>query len=97
MRSSSLRCVSAAIDHTAEQNSKTGKTKPQKHRPMSIVSWNTRHDFLKIPSLWEAALETERRCFSKVNLESNVTPNISRWSDSLENDLLEKDGSTKKY
>ena len=37
-------------------------------------------DFLKIPSLWEAALETKRRCFSKINLESNVTPNITRSS-----------------
>ena len=33
-RSSSLRCVSAAEHHTAEQYSKTGKTKPQKHLPM---------------------------------------------------------------
>ena len=83
MRSSSSRCVSAAEHHTAEQYSKTGKTKPQKHLPMSNLSWKTRQDFLKIPSLWEAALETEWRCFSKVNLESNVTPNISRSSDSF--------------
>ena len=83
MRSSSLRCVSAAKHHTAEQYSKTGKTKLQKHLPMSNLSWNTRQDFLKIPSLWEAALETEQRCFSKVNWESNVTPNISRSSDSF--------------
>ena len=33
------------------------------------------------PSLWEAALETERRCFSKVIFESNVTPKIARSSD----------------
>ena len=64
-RSSSLRCVSAVENQTAEQYSKTGKTKPR--LPMSNLSWNTRQDFLKIPSLWEAALETERRCFSKVN------------------------------
>ena len=83
MRFSSLRCVSAAEHHTAEQYSKTGKTKPQKHLPMSNLSWNTRQDFLKIPSLLETALETERRCFSKVNLESNVSPNISRSSDSF--------------
>ena len=50
---------------------------------MSNLSWNTRQDFLKIPSLWVAYLETERICFSKVNLESNVTPNISRSSDSF--------------
>ena len=68
-RSSSLRCVSVAEHHTAEQYSKIGKTKPQKHLPMSNLTWNTRQDFLKIPSLWEAALETERRCFSRVNLE----------------------------
>ena len=80
-RSSSLRCVSVAEHHTAQQYSKTGKTKPQNYLPMSNLSWNTRQDFLKIRSLWEAALETERRCFSKVNLESNVTPNISRSTD----------------
>ena len=72
-RSSSLRCVSAAEHHTAEQYSKTGKTKPRQHLPMSNLSWNTRQDFLKTP----------RRSFSKVNLESNVTSNISRSTDSL--------------
>ena len=30
-----------------------------------------------------SALETERRCFSKVILESNVTPNITRPTDSF--------------
>ena len=70
--------------NTTLQNSipKLAKTKPQKYLPMSNLSWNSRQDFLKIPCLWEAALETERRCFSKVNLESNVTPNISRSTDS---------------
>ena len=53
-RSSSLRCVLAAEHHTAEQYSKTGKTKLQKHLMMSNLSWNTHEDFLKIPSLWEA-------------------------------------------
>ena len=53
-----------------------------KHLPRSDQSWNTRQD-LKIPSLREAALETERRFFSKVILESNVTPNITRSSDSF--------------
>ena len=73
-------CIGSQTPHcrTVFQN---GKTKPQKHLPMSNQSWNTRQDFLKIPSLREAALETERRCFSKVNLESNVTPNISRSPD----------------
>ena len=67
-RSSSLRFVSAAEHQTGEQYSKTGRTKPWKHLPRSDLSWNTRQDFLKIPSLWEAALEAERRCFSKVNI-----------------------------
>ena len=38
-------------------------------------------DFLKIPSIWETALEIEQRCFSKVILESSVTPNTTRSSD----------------
>ena len=82
-RSSSLRCVLAAEQYTAEQYSKTGRTKPRKHLPRNDLLWNTRQDFLKIPSLWEAALETERICFSKVILESNVTPNITRSSDAF--------------
>ena len=81
--SSSLRCVTAAEQRTAEQYSKTGRTKLRKHLPRSDLSWNTRQDFFKIASLWEAALETERRCYSKVILESNVTPNITRLSDSF--------------
>ena len=83
VRSSWLRCVSAAEHQTAEQYSKIGRTKPQKHLPRSDLSWNTRQDFLKIPSFWRAALETERRCFSKVILESNVTPIITRSSDTF--------------
>ena len=39
--------------------------------------------FDKIPSVWEAALETERRYFSKVILGSNVTPNITKSLDSF--------------
>ena len=68
--SSSLRCVSAGnrAPH-AEQCSKTGRTKPRKHLSRSDLSWSTRQDFLKIPSLSEAALETKRRCFSKVSLD----------------------------
>ena len=75
-RSFSLRCVLAAEHHTAEQYSKTGRTKQRKHFSRSDLSLNTLKDFLKIPSLREAALETERRCFSKVILESNVTANL---------------------
>ena len=55
-RSISLRCVSAAEHQTAEQYSKTGRKKPRKNLPRSTLSWNTRQDFLKIPSLCEAAL-----------------------------------------
>ena len=82
-RSSSLRSASAAEHHTAEQYSKTGRTKPRKHLLRSDLQWNTLQDFLKIPSLCEAALETERRCFSKVIFESNVTPKITRSYDSF--------------
>ena len=39
--------------------------------------------FFTLPSCSEAALETDRRCFSIVILESNVTPNITRSSDSF--------------
>ena len=81
-RSSSLKCASTADHHTAEQYYKTGKTNPLKHLPRRNLSWNTCQDF-KIPSHWEAFLETEQRCFSKVILESIVTPNITRSSDSV--------------
>ena len=37
-RSSSLKCVSAAEHHTAEQYSKTGKTKPLKHLHFLFLS-----------------------------------------------------------
>ena len=82
-RSISLRCVLAAKHQTAEQYYKTGRTKPRKHLPRDNLSWNTRQDFLKIPSLWEAALGTEWRFFSKVIFELNVTPKITRSSDSF--------------
>ena len=82
-RSSCLRRVSATDHHTAEQYSKTGWTKPWTRLTSSDLSWNTRQDFLKIPSLWEAALETERRYFSNVILKSHVTTNIKRSSDSF--------------
>ena len=38
--SSSLKCVSAAEDHTAEQYSKTGRTKPRNYLPRCNLSWN---------------------------------------------------------
>ena len=59
------------------------KDKTTKASPSSNISWNTRQDFLRIPCLWGAALETERRWSSKVILKSNVTPNISRSSHSF--------------
>ena len=40
-RSSSLRYVPAAEHHTAEQYSKTGRTKRRKHFLRSNLSWNT--------------------------------------------------------
>ena len=55
----------------------------EKHLAKSDLLWNTRQDFLNIPSLSEAAVETKRRCFSNDILESNVTPNITRSSDSF--------------
>ena len=44
---------------------------------------NTYLDLLTIPSLWAAAGKTERRCFSKHILVSNVTRNIKRSADSF--------------
>ena len=82
-QSSCLRCVSAAEHHTAEQNFKTGRTKPRKHLPRGTQPWHTRQDFHKMSRLWKPALKKERRCFSKVIFESNVTPNMSRSSDSF--------------
>ena len=82
-RSSSSRYVSAAKYHTVGQYFKTCRTKPRKHPSRSDLSWNTRHDFQKILTPWEHALETKRGCFSKVSLESNVTSNITKSSDSF--------------
>ena len=76
----SLRFVSAAEKHTAQQYSTTGRTKPRKHLTRSNLEWNTCQDFLKIPSMREAVLKTKHWCFSKVILESNVAPNITRSS-----------------
>ena len=48
----SLRCVFAAEHHTAEQYSKTARTKPRKHPQEAIYHGiRARQDFLKIPSL----------------------------------------------
>ena len=78
-RSSSLRCVSAAKLHTAEQYFKTGRKKIRKHLPRSSLSWNTRQDLIKIPySLCAAALETEQRCFSKIHLSETLLLQLYR-------------------
>ena len=52
---------------TAEQYSETGRTNPGKYLPRSNLSWNIRQDILEIPSLWEAALETE-----KIHLKGDI-------------------------
>ena len=91
-RSSSSTCVSAAEHYGTEQYSKTGRVKPQRRLPRRDLSLNTDQDLLKIPSLWGAALETEWSCFSMIILESNVTPNITRSSDSFSTVLPIVDG-----
>ena len=51
---SSLRCVLAAEQHTADHAVlQTGRTQPWKHLSRSNQSLNTRQDFLRIPSLWK--------------------------------------------
>ena len=54
-QSRSLRCVSAAEHHTAEQYSKMGRTKPLKHLPRISLSWNT---FQDCNILWTVMLRT---------------------------------------
>ena len=77
-------CVNWQPSNTLQNSTPTyAIQKSQKHHSRSDLSWNTHQDFLKIPSLWEAALETKQRCFSNVILESYVTPNITRSSDSF--------------
>ena len=70
-RFSSLRCVSAADHKTAEQYSKNCQE--------SISQETLYHETLARTS--SRYLETERRYFSKVIFESNVTPKITRSSD----------------
>ena len=66
-RFSSLRCVSASEHQTAEQYSKTGKTKPLKHLTRSSLSWNTCQDFLKIQAveklLWKQSEYASQKSF----------------------------------
>ena len=59
---------------------KTPKASPKK-RSIMEQSPGLPQDTKSLPKLCEAALE--RRCFSKVIVESNVTPKITRSSDSF--------------
>ena len=72
--SSNLWCESAPELRTAEQYYKIIRTKFKKNDlRRSDRSKNTYQDFMKIRSLWAAALETRRNCFSNVILSSRVT------------------------
>ena len=89
-RSSSWRCVlysRAPHCRTVLQNrqDKTTKASPKMQSIMEYsLGLSIYHVILKMLRLWEAAVKTERRCFfSKVILEPNVTPNITRSSDSF--------------
>ena len=77
-----IRCISAAEHNTRKQYSITSRTKPWKYFTSKDWSWNTRQNYFKILILWEAALETEQRCFSKVIFESDATPKILISTDS---------------
>ena len=57
-RSNSLRCVTAAEHQTAEQHSKTGRTKPRKHLIRSYLSWNTSHDQIFEKLFWKLSKDT---------------------------------------
>ena len=51
---------------TTLQNSTPKRTGQNPERiSQQAISWHTRQDFLKIPSLWEAALESERKYASQ--------------------------------
>ena len=52
----------------------TRQVKIRKHLLRRNQSWNTRQDFLKTPSLWEAVLRTEQRCSSKSSLNQMSLP-----------------------
>ena len=82
-RSSSLRCVSAAEHHTAEQYSKTGKTKPQKASPNEQFIMEYPPGLPRDTKSLRSCSEDQAKMLLKGKLESNVTPNISRSSDSF--------------
>ena len=69
--SSSSRCESAAEHDTAEQYSKTGRTKLQNDLRRSDRSWNTCQDCLMIPSLWNRGGITGNR--AKVLLKGHLS------------------------
>ena len=78
--SKSLRCESAAEYQTGEQYSKQDKIKELKHFIKTDASPKILEDFLNKPSFCAIIEETERRCDSKVNLLSKVTPRILKES-----------------
>ena len=80
----SLRCVYRQPSTTLQNST----PKRARQRPESSSQEAMYHGILARTSsryqvLRKTALETERRCFSKVILESNVTLNITRSSNSL--------------
>ena len=79
--SSGLRCESAAEHHTAEQYSKTGRTKLQKNLRMSDRLRNTCQDFLIIPSLMSWSTGNRPKVLLKGHLSIKGYPNITRSAD----------------
>ena len=75
----SLRCVSAAEHHTAEQYSKTGRTKlPSKHLPRSIMEFSP-----WLPKVFEKLLWQPSEDASQMSSWNTTSHNISRSSDSF--------------
>ena len=72
-------CIFIRTPHcrTALQN---GQEKLRKHLQISNLSWKTRQDFLKTPSLWGVALKIERRFFSKFKCHSHYNKDCG-WND----------------
>ena len=75
-RSTNDRWEVAADIQTGEQYSSTRSINAQKHLATTATSRKTLMFFLKIPTLIEAEAAFALTCFSKVNLESRMTPEI---------------------
>ena len=71
-------CICSRAPHCRTVVQVVQRKTHRKHLPRSNLSSNTRQDCFKIPSLYQT-----RSFFLKVILESNVTPNISKSSDSF--------------